>query len=181
MGGSNEDSIARENRVSQADLSREQMAQQQKALDQTQKFQQEQTLQGQQYQTDTAKTAYDRAMEQLNASLDRNKQLSGEGEAGFLNSVSAPPPELTQLKSDIANQSTEAQNAQRGQVNLNLAQQGVRGGQAATLANRSSGELNKQLGYNVNQLAYDDATKRASEKAGYYAGKAQTGNTGYAR
>lgn len=83
-------------------------------------------------------------------------------------------PELTQLVEDIANQSAEAQRQNQRQINASLAQQGVRGGQASILANRATGELNRDLQRDINQVVYDEAANRQKSRLNYYGQKAFT-------
>ena len=97
-----------------------------------------------------------------------------EAEPQFQEEAYTQLPELTQLMEDIANQSAEAQRQNRRQVNANLAMQGVRGGQAGILANRATGELNRDLQRDINQTAYNEAANRQSQRLGYYSQKALT-------
>lgn len=83
-------------------------------------------------------------------------------------------PELTQLVQDIANESAEAQRQNQRQINAALAQQGVRGGQAAILANRATGELNRELQRDINKTVYDEAANRQNARLDYYNKKALT-------
>ncbi len=83
-------------------------------------------------------------------------------------------PELQQLITDIANSSAEAQRQNQRQINASLAQQGVRGGQAAILANRATGELNRNLQRDINQTAYNEAANRQNSRLDYYSKKALT-------
>lgn len=83
-------------------------------------------------------------------------------------------PELTQLVTDIANQSAEAQRQNQRQINASLAQQGVRGGQASILANRATGELNRDLQRDINRAVYNEAANRQNSRLNYYSQKAMT-------
>ena len=83
-------------------------------------------------------------------------------------------PELQQLVEDIANQSAEAQRQNQRQINASLAQQGVRGGQASILANRATGELNRDLQRDINQTVYNEAANRQNSRLNYYGQKALT-------
>lgn len=82
--------------------------------------------------------------------------------------------ELQPLISDIANETAEAQRQNQRQINAALAQQGVRGGQAAILANRATGELNRDLQRDINKTIYDEAANRQQSRLGYYGQKALT-------
>lgn len=97
-----------------------------------------------------------------------------EAEPQFQEEAYTQLPELQQLITDIANQSAEAQRQNQRQINANLVQQGVRGGQAAILANRATGELNRDLQRDINQTAYNEAANRQNQRLNYYSQKALT-------
>lgn len=97
-----------------------------------------------------------------------------EAEPQFQTEANTQLPELTQLVEDIANQSAEAQRQNQRQINASLAQQGVRGGQAAILANRATGELNRNLQRDINQAVYNEAANRQTARLNYYNQKALT-------
>ena len=83
-------------------------------------------------------------------------------------------PELQSLINDIANQNTETQRGDLRRINAILAQQGVRGGQAAILANRAMGETSRDTLRDINKLAYDEAANRQNARLNYYSNKALT-------
>ena len=97
-----------------------------------------------------------------------------EAEPQYFQEAYSQLPELTQLVQDIANQSAEAQRQNRRQINANLAQQGVRGGQAAILSNRATGELNRDLQRDINQTVYNEAANRQNSRLNYFGDKALT-------
>ena len=97
-----------------------------------------------------------------------------EAEPQYQAEANTQLPELTQLIEDIANQSAEAQRQNQRQINASLAQQGVRGGQASILANRATGELNRDLQRDINQTAYNEAANRQNSRLNYYGQKALT-------
>ena len=97
--------------------------------------------------------------------------MSSEAESQYLGEANTPLAELSQMKTDIANKSSEAQRQNRLQVQNNLNASGVRGGQAAILQNRATGELDRDLGRDVNSLAYDEASNRQNSRLGYYGTK----------
>lgn len=97
-----------------------------------------------------------------------------EAEPQYLQEANTQLPELQQLITDIANQSAEAQRQNQRQINASLAQQGVRGGQASILANRATGELNRNLQRDINQTAYNEAANRQNSRLTYYSDKALT-------
>ena len=97
-----------------------------------------------------------------------------EAEPQFQAEAYTQLPELGQLVEDIANQSAEAQRQNQRQINASLAQQGVRGGQASILANRATGELNRDLQRDINQVVYNEAANRQNSRLDYYGKKALT-------
>ena len=105
-----------------------------------------------------------------------NKLLNqfSSAEPQFQQEAYSQLPELQQLITDIANQSAEAQRQNQRQINASLAQQGVRGGQAAILANRATGELNRDLQRDINQAVYNEAANRQNARLDYYGKKALT-------
>lgn len=101
----------------------------------------------------------------------------GEGETSFMNEANTANPEIAQQEADI--KSGNAQELQQGSAKMaaNLATQGVRGGQAATLLNRGVGMQAIEAQKNINQLKYTDAATRAAELRAYQASKAARGQT----
>jgi hypothetical protein len=97
-----------------------------------------------------------------------------EAEPQYLEEANTQLPELQQLVTDIANQSAEAQRQNQRQINASLAQQGVRGGQASILANRATGELNRDLQRDINQTVYNEAANRQNSRLNYFGEKALT-------
>jgi len=97
-----------------------------------------------------------------------------EAEPQYQEEANTQLPELQQLITDIANNSAEAQRQNQRQINASLAQQGVRGGQAAILANRATGELNRDLQRDINQTVYNEAANRQNSRLDYYSNKALT-------
>lgn len=109
----------------------------------------------------------------LNAQkYNRFRGMQQAGEQGLMQETANAPAELQAYKQALRSGQTEEQQNALGQTNLGLAQQGVRGGQAAILRNRSVGSLNRQLGQDVNQLAYQDAIRRSGVRTGYMGQKA---------
>ena len=101
--------------------------------------------------------------------MQGNYNTADQQMQGLLNT---PLPELSQMKSDITQQATDAQQNNARQMQTQLAQQGVRGGQAGTLAGRQQGQLNRELNYDVNQLGYNEAQNRQNANINYTGQKA---------
>lgn len=98
--------------------------------------------------------------------------MSSEAEPQFTSEANMQLPELGQLVQDISDENAEAQRQNRRQVQAELAQQGVRGGQAAILGNRATGELDRNLQRDINQTVYDEARNRQNSRLDYYSQKA---------
>lgn len=105
---------------------------------------------------------------------DKLQDMFSQAEPDFIKETSTQLPELTQLVNDISNESAEAQRQNRRQIQTELAQQGVRGGQAAILGNRATGELNRDLQRDINKSVYDEALNRQNQRMNYYGQKALT-------
>lgn len=97
-----------------------------------------------------------------------------EAEPQYQQEANTQLPELQQLMKDIAEQTTETQRGNLRQINANLAQQGVRGGQAAILANRALGQTTREAQRDINNLAYNEAANRQNSRLNYYSQKALT-------
>lgn len=136
---------------------------------------------GREFTSSEAQKARDFEKNSIEEAIARGQALMQQGESQLMSVYDTPLQELQQMKRDIAEGNTEAQQQQRRQTNLSLAQQGVRGGQAATLSNRASGELSKNLNRDLNQLTLDEAQRRRDAKANYLTNKATTGATSYVR
>lgn len=90
----------------------------------------------------------------------------------FDNEANTQLAELELLNKDITNESSEAQRQNRRQIQAELAQQGVRGGQAAILANRAKGELSRDLQRSINQNIYNEALNRQNARLNNYSQQA---------
>lgn len=103
---------------------------------------------------------------------DKLQALLYDAEPQYLKEANTQLGELEQLNKDIVAQSADAQRQNRRQIQAELAQQGVRGGQAAILANRATGELNRDLQRDINQNIYNEAINRQNSRLGYTQTKA---------
>ena len=102
------------------------------------------------------------------------QDMFNTAEPQYLNEANTQLPELQNLMNDIATQNTETQRGDLRRINAVLAQQGVRGGQAAILANRAMGETSRDTLRDLNKLAYDEAANRQQSRLNYYSNKAST-------
>ena len=148
----------------QAGLSREEQAREFNASNalQTSQFEQNKAL------SEARKAAY---QNMINAGSTQQQQ----GENQLMSETSNAPPELLQAEQDIQNRTAEGIQAGQNQMQANLAQQGVRGGQAATQLRRGVGEMAIGGMRDVNQMKADDAARRQSLRAAYLASKASQG------
>lgn len=94
------------------------------------------------------------------------------GDEQFNQEANTQLPEVHKMQEDINNQSTEAQENMSSQMQSQLAQQGVRGGQASTILGRATGNLNKNLNYDQNQIAYYETRNRQNARLNYTSQKA---------
>lgn len=97
-----------------------------------------------------------------------------EAEPQYLQEAYTQLPELQNLIKDIAEQSTETQRGNLRQINANLAMQGVRGGQAAILANRALGQTTRDTQRDINNLVYNEALNRQNSRLNYFGDKSLT-------
>ena len=97
-----------------------------------------------------------------------------EAEPQYFNEAYTQLPELQNLIKDIAEQSTETQRGNLRQINANLAMQGVRGGQAAILANRALGQTTRDTQRDINNLVYNEALNRQNSRLNYFGDKSLT-------
>lgn len=115
---------------------------------------------------------------QLEARADKYDQKLqnqfNQAEPQFQQEANTQLPELQNLINDIATQNTETQRGDLRRINAVLAQQGVRGGQAAILANRAMGETSRDTMHDINKLVYDEAANRQKSRLNYYGDKALT-------
>jgi hypothetical protein len=85
-------------------------------------------------------------------------ELAG-GYQSAIEQAGQTPQEIQTLKSDIESGNAKTLAQGRNQMAANLATSGVRGGQAATLMNRGSGEQAEAATQNVNKLMADTANQ----------------------
>ena len=106
----------------------------------------------------------------------------GQGAGQYFNASNAinaeantANPELTSMSADVANRN--AQQLQQGaqQMGANLSTQGVRGGQAATLLNRGSGQQATEMQQYLDQLKYQDSASKQQQLMAYNAAIGQGG------
>lgn len=109
--------------------------------------------------------------ERRNNALQEIKGNYAEGDKQFNQEANTPLPQIGQMQNDIVQQATDAQQNNNKEYQAQLAEQGVRGGQAATLLGRQTGQLNRELNYDTNKLGYDEARNRQDTRLNYTAKK----------
>lgn len=114
------------------------------------------------------KQAYDEA-------ISRGGGQMGEGENALMASLAEANPELATQEADLLQGNAKALQDTSGQMHANLAAQGVRGGQAATLEGRAVGAMGEGVQKDINQMKFQDAETRAGLLRAYQAAKAQRG------
>jgi len=99
----------------------------------------------------------------------------GAGEQAISQLGIAAPKELQQMKQDILSGSAESLQQGVGQLQAGLAQQGIRGGQAATQLRRGIGEMGIGAQKDINQLLGNEAMQRQAQLMAYQQAKALGG------
>ncbi len=145
------------------ETSREQIKEQGREFDVTSKFQQE--------TEEARKKAYNEAITRAGGQMQ-------EGESAFLDAADTASPELAGIKADILKGNAESINQANAQLEADLAQSGVRGGQAATQLRHNAAQMSEQAQRDINQLIGSEAMQREAEKRAYLAAKAKAGQAG---
>ena len=97
------------------------------------------------------------------------------GESALTTEAATPNAALEQESQDIATKNARELQEGAGQMGANLAAQGVRGGQAATLINRGTGAMAENAQMDINKLKAEDEAKRQADLRAYQALKAGRG------
>jgi hypothetical protein len=108
-------------------------------------------------------------------SYNTGQEQMQQGEQQLIAQNTGETPMINEARNAITRGGTAAQTQAAGQTNLALAQQGVRGGQAAITSGEQAGKLSQGLMDQLNQLAYQDATRKGQNLSNYYGTKAGTG------
>ena len=110
--------------------------------------------------------------------LEKAGGMAAGGEEMFLSEAGKSPAELEAMRQNILSGEAEALQAGAGQLQAGLAQQGVRGGQAATQLKRGIGEMATTAQRDITGLMGQEAMQRAAEKRAYAQQKAFLGQRG---
>ena len=119
--------------------------------------------------------AYARRKKAYDAMIKRANAAQQTGEQAFYNNVNTQNPYLNVIGNDLRTQTNDVLNSGRNQLNASLAQQGVRGGQAATQLARGIGNMATTANQNLNQMMYSDYANNKNLKAAYDQAKALAG------
>ena len=119
--------------------------------------------------------AYKRRKKAYENMLKRATEVQTEGEGTFNNLVTNQNPYLGIMQRQLADNTNKNLNMGRNQLNLALAQQGLRGGQAATQLNRGIGNMTTQANQDLNTMMYNDEQQNRNLQAAYNQAKALAG------
>ena len=119
--------------------------------------------------------AYKRRKKAYDAMIKNANAAQQAGEQAFYNNVNTQNPYLNVIGNDLRTQTNDILNSGRNQLNASLAQQGVRGGQAATQLARGIGNMATTANQNLNQMMYSDYANNKNLKAAYDQAKALAG------
>jgi hypothetical protein len=136
-------------------------------------------LLGDKNKTDAATIARQRQQQAYQEALARGKTMGEEGEKQFLDVANSDNPYLTQVGKDIKGQGTETMQDANRQMQAQLAQQGVRGGQAATQLARQSGKLAENIQSDLTQSQSQDLANKQAQKMAYFQSKSGRGQSAY--
>lgn len=119
--------------------------------------------------------AYKRRLKAYNNMIKKAQGYQTEGETAFNNIVNTQNPYLAVMQRQLNDNTNKNLNMGRNQLNLALAQQGLRGGQAATQLNRGIGDMTTQANQDLNNMIYDEEQQRRNLQAAYNQAKALAG------
>jgi hypothetical protein len=125
--------------------------------------------------SNAAEEAYKRRKRAYESMIKKADATQEAGEQAFNNVVNTQNPYLNIIGQDLKNQTNDVLNAGRNQIQAGLAQQGVRGGQAATQLNRGIGNMATAANQNLNQMMYGDIAQNRNLQAAYNQAKALAG------
>ncbi len=120
-------------------------------------------------------SAYNRRRQAYDEMIKRANQVQQTGQQNFYNTVNTQNPYLNVIAQDLKNNTNDVLNSGRNQLNVSLAQQGIRGGQAMTQLNRGIGNMTNQANQDLNQMMYGDEQQNRNLKMAYEQAKALAG------
>ncbi len=131
-----------------------------------------QQLKGQEEQLAEQKAEFGTTNEQRQKAYAEAIARGQQGEQQLIGESNTPNAMLNQESQDIASRNAQELQQGAGQMSANLAAQGVRGGQAATLMNRGTGQQAISAQQNINQMKFQDEATRKNQLRAYMAAKA---------
>ena len=126
-------------------------------------------------QANAEQEAYKRRRRAYDEIMKKANEYQTSGETAFNNVVNTQNPYLGVMQRQINDNTNKDLNMGRNQLNLALAQQGLRGGQAATQLNRGIGNMTTQANQDLNNMMYDEEQQRRNLQAAYNQAKALAG------
>jgi len=122
-----------------------------------------------------AEEEYKRRKRAYDNMLKKAEQTVQTGETAFNNIVNTSNPYLGIMQRDLNDNTNRDINLYRNQLNTALAQQGIRGGQAATQMARGLGNVTTQANQDLNTMMYNDQQQNRNLQAAYNQAKALAG------
>lgn len=122
-----------------------------------------------------AEEEYKRRKRAYDSMIKRADETTQAGETAFNNIVNNPNPYLGIMQRDLNDNTNKNINSYRNQLNSALAQQGLRGGQAATQMARGLGNVTTQANQDLNTMLYNDQQQNRNLQAAYNQAKALAG------
>ena len=122
-----------------------------------------------------AEEEYKRRQRAYNNMLKKANETEQAGETVFNNVVNTQNPYLAVMQRNLNDNTNRDINLYRNQLNTALAQQGIRGGQAATQMARGLGNVTTQANQDLNTMLYNDQQNNRNLQAAYNQAKALAG------
>lgn len=119
--------------------------------------------------------AYKRRKRAYDNLIKRADATQQEGQQAFYDVVNNPNPYLAIMQRNLNDNTNRDINLYRNQLNTALAQQGIRGGQAATQMARGLGNVTTQANQDLNTMLYNDQQNNRNLQAAYNQAKALAG------
>ena len=119
--------------------------------------------------------AYKRRKRAYDNLIKRADTTQQEGQQAFYDVVNNPNPYLAVMQRNLNDNTNRDINLYRNQLNTALAQQGIRGGQAATQMARGLGNVTTQANQDLNTMMYNDQQQNRNLQAAYNQAKALAG------
>lgn len=119
--------------------------------------------------------AYNRRRRAYDSLIKKADQTQQTGEQAFYDVVNNPNPYLAIMQRNLNDNTNRDINLYRNQLNTALAQQGIRGGQAATQMARGLGNVTTQANQDLNTMLYNDQQNNRNLQAAYNQAKALAG------